>query len=125
MSIMIEPFSCKCSPSESMMALVTKGWAVTKYVYMTLEKIDLLCESSKNQTFKMHVNMSVRLKLYLIEFLKVELTHPDNGIGSQITPACIHFNWTWTDLSSMCMIDSHRGVFDPELEKHKAVEESQ
>ncbi len=33
----------------------------------------------------MHVNMLVGLKSYLIEFLKVELSHPDNATVCRIT----------------------------------------
>ncbi len=66
--------------------------------------------------------MLVWVKLYKIKFLKVELTHPDNATGSQITPACLHLNRTQYDLNSLCMINSPRGVFDLELEQHKFVE---
>ncbi len=68
--------------------------------------------------------MVVQLKSYKTEFLKVELTHPDNAIGSQITPTCIRLNRTRTGLSILCMINSPCSVFDPELEPHKFVEES-
>ncbi len=37
----------------------------------------------------------------------------------------MHFNWTWTGLSNLCMIDSPHSVFDPELKQHQFVEESQ
>lgn len=35
--------------------------------------------------------MLVSLKLHKIYVLKVVLTHPDNGVGSQITPAGMYF----------------------------------
>ncbi len=54
----------------------------------------------------MHVNMLAQLKLYQIEFLKVELIHPENAIGGQITPPCTCFNGTLTGLSSLLMINS-------------------
>ncbi len=69
--------------------------------------------------------MFVRLKLYFIEFLKVELPHLDNVIGSQITPACIHLRWTRTGLSNLSMINSLCSVCDPELEQLKLVKGSQ
>ncbi len=73
----------------------------------------------------MHVSILVRLKSYQTEFLKVELTRPDNAIGSWIAPACIRLNRTQTGPSNMCMINSPRGVFDPQLEQHWFVKESQ
>ncbi len=69
--------------------------------------------------------MLVWLISYKIEFLKVELTHPDYAIGSGITPACIRLNRTRTGQSDLCTIDSTRRVFDPELEELKLVDESQ
>ncbi len=67
---------------------------VSYYVHMTLEKIDLLCQSDKKSIFQMPVNMLVQLKSYHSEFLKVKLTHPDNAIGSRITPACMCLSQT-------------------------------
>ncbi len=60
-----------------------------------------------------------------MEFLKVELSHPDHVIGSQITPACKHLHWTPTGPSNLYMIDSPCSVFDLEPEQHLFVEESQ
>ncbi len=65
----------------------------------------------------MHVNVLVWLKPYVIEFLKVELTHPDNAIGGQTTPACIRLHWTQTGLNYLCVIDSPHGAFDPGLDR--------
>ncbi len=65
--------------------------------------------------------MLVRLKSYLIRFLKVKLTHPDNATGSLITPAHLRLNWTQTGRSVLHLIDSPRGAFDSELEQHKFV----
>ncbi len=64
--------------------------------------------------------MLVPLKSYEIEFLKIKLTHPDNVIGSWITPACLHHNRIRTGLSNLSMIDT-----PSELDQHKCVEESQ
>ncbi len=57
----------------------------------------------------MHVTVLVRLKSCLIEFLKVELTHQDNTIGSWFTPAGTGLTWTWTGLNSLHVIDSPCG----------------
>ncbi len=48
-----------------------------------------------------------------MEFLKVELTHPDNTTGSQITPAYIRLNRTHTGPSVLHMISLAQcgGVF--------------
>ncbi len=72
----------------------------------------------------MHVSALVRLKLYQIEFLKVEQTHPANVIESQITPACLRLNQTWTGLNNLYMIKNLHSVFDMEPEQHKFVEKS-
>ncbi len=61
----------------------------------------------------MHVNMLVQLKSYSIKFITVELTHPDNTVGSQITPAYICLNRIKAGLSNLHMIDSPRGGLWP------------
>ncbi len=43
----------------------------------------------------MYVNMSVWLKLYSIEFLKVEQPHPDSANKGWITSACVHQTTTF------------------------------
>ncbi len=68
--------------------------------------------------------MLVQLRSYEIGFLKVERTHLDNVTGSQITPACLRLNGTWTGQNNLHMIGSPLDIFDPELEQHKFVEES-
>ncbi len=73
----------------------------------------------------MHVKILVWLKYSKIEFLKIELTYPDNVITSQIPLHVCGPSWTQTGLSILRMIDSPRGVFDLELKQHKFAEESQ
>ncbi len=97
-------------------ALIT--WCIVEdnqNVYMTLEKIYLFCQSGWNRTLKIHVNMLVWLKSHQMEFLKVELTNPDNVIGNQITPACLHLNQTQTGLNILCMINSYCSVFEQQF----------
>ncbi len=53
-------------------------------VDMTLEKQFIVLVRLK-PNIKIHINMLVPLKSYLIGFLKVEFTHPDKAIGSRIT----------------------------------------
>ncbi len=57
----------------------------TQYVYKMSEKNPFIVLVQLKPTFKMHGNMLVLLKLYLLELLKVKLTHPDNTTGSLIT----------------------------------------
>ncbi len=67
----------------------------------------------------MHVNILVQLKSYYIEFLKVELTHPDNAIDSQITPA-MYMLLLDLDWPKQAAHDQQScSIFDPELEQPK------
>ncbi len=81
-----------------------------------LEKMDCCVSPAKTGLLK-SMYILVWLKLYLVKFHKVVLTHPDNATESQI------FSTNRIGLSVLCMIESPRSVFDPELEQYEVVEE--